>query len=164
MQPEVSAASSSDSSLTTWRGGPPPRPGRPSARLAAPLCCLSPSLPLPGRPVMCFFLSVRSVMIPVSHKGHSVNEMWHHCREAVFKLKYYRKGSTLQTFDVTAPVSKGSCEYSSHCRLHKVHRHCWGGEERADRVNKNNSSWVSEEGAGSSRGWTYTPMAPGSGK
>ena len=31
----------------------------------------------------------------------------------MFKLKYYRKGSSLQTFDVTAPVSRGAVNTAS---------------------------------------------------
>ena len=46
VQPEESAATSFDSSLTTWRAGGPVHlrpfhfPGRPSLPLAAPLCCI----------------------------------------------------------------------------------------------------------------------------
>lgn len=117
------------------------------------LCCVSfPSVTWPSSNV--FSLSVRSVMIPVSYKGHSVNETWHHCSEAVFKLKYYRKGSTLQTFDVTAPVSEGSCEYRSHCRRHRVSCHFQEGEEGADRVNKSNSNCVSRAGAVGLQSWS----------
>lgn len=164
MWPEVSAAITLDSGLTIGRGRTTSPHTAPSVSRGDPPSPWRSFLPATWLGCKMLFLSVHSVMIPVSYKGRSVNETWHRRSEAAFKLKYYRKGSTLQTFDVTAQVSEGSCEYRSHCRRHRVCRHFQEGEERADRVNKNNPNWVSKAEAVNWQSWLTAPGAPSFGK
>lgn len=115
-----------DSSLTIWSGRgsyptlAPTSPGSPHFSWLFLGTRLPPCVPLPGCSgpgCNLFFLSACSIMIPVSCKGHSVNEMWFHGSESVLKLKYYGKGSPLQTFDVAAHGlgGAGDTEASIHC-------------------------------------------------